>query len=164
MSKQKTDVYWRHLCLQRPATQPPSSHPLIFIFFPSQAGPSTILTLLLVASHPEGLGAYPGQTSGSDTVHRVWSLGEVQGTCSTVAAGSVSVYPRAEGCVCKHIHVHRHTPVCRGLFCTGARILPGIRALSVRTFMCGCIHTHMQHGTHVHRSPCLHSVRGDYTV
>lgn len=39
----------------------------------------------------------------------------------------------------------------------GARILPGMWALSVRTFMCECVHIHTQHGTHVHSSPCLHS-------
>lgn len=63
-----------------------------------------------------------------------------------------------QGCVCANASMCTDIHLCAEDSSTwGARILPGIWALSVRTFMYGCVHIHTQHGTHVHSSPCLHS-------
>lgn len=76
------------------------------------------MPLLLLAFHPEGLRALPGQTYNSNPVCQVGSLREEEGSCGTLATWSVSVYPRAEvlesvcvcACVCKkHAHIHRCT-------------------------------------------------------
>ena len=70
----------------------------------------------------------------------------------------VSVSTQEQGCVCANASMCTDIHLCaEDSSAWGARILPGIWALSVRTFMYGCVHIHTQHGTHVHSSPCLHS-------
>lgn len=157
MSKQQIDPLLEASLSAETSYPTPSCQPHIFVLFSSEAGRAGILTLLLLASHPEGLRAHPRQTCNSDNVHQVW-----RGTGQLWPLGHIECQcvPRSRGvgvCVCKCAHIHRFPLMWRGLSCVRACVLTGMCALSLRTLACRHVTIHMRDGTHVHVSICLRS-------